>query len=151
MGLAILIIVTGLVVASILFRSSVNPVEKAISSIGFSLAPTRILIIILIVLYMKVEKFRHHDRMLNMLAWKGDEQVLDIGTGRGLLMIGAAKKLTTGKSTGIDIWNAEDLTGNNIENALKNAEIEGVSDKISIENENAMEMSFTDNSFDIIV
>jgi ubiquinone/menaquinone biosynthesis C-methylase UbiE len=89
--------------------------------------------------------------MLNMVSWTGDEQVLDVGTGKGLLMIGAAKKLTTGKSTGIDIWNVEDLSGNNIENALKNAEIEGVSDKISIENENAMEMSFADNSFDIIV
>ena len=88
-----------------------------------------------------------------MVNWKGDETVLDIGTGKGLLMIGAAKKLTTGKSTGIDVfWNEEgDLTGNNIENALRNAEIEGVKDKIAIENENAMNMSFADNSFDVIL
>jgi arsenite methyltransferase len=96
-------------------------------------------------------KFKHRDRMLNMINWKGDEQVLDIGTGKGLLMTGAARKLTTGRSTGIDIWNNEDLTGNNIENALKNAEIEGVRDKIEIKNENAMSMSFADNSFDIIL
>jgi ubiquinone/menaquinone biosynthesis C-methylase UbiE len=66
-------------------------------------------------------------------------------------MIGAAKRLTTGKATGIDIWNAEDLTGNNMQNALNNAVAEGVSDKIEILNENAMNMSFADNTFDVVV
>ncbi|MBW4443378.1 MAG: 50S ribosomal protein L11 methyltransferase [Plectolyngbya sp. WJT66-NPBG17] len=70
--------------------------------------------------------------MLNLIEWQGDETVLDIGTGRGLLMIGAAKRLTTGKAIGSDIWNAEDLTGNSIENMLKNAELEDVKDKIEI-------------------
>jgi len=41
----------------------------------------------------------------------GDEQVLDVGCGRGLMLIGAAKRLTTGKATGIDVWQAEDLFG----------------------------------------
>jgi arsenite methyltransferase len=101
--------------------------------------------------YSLFGKFKHRDRMLNMIDWRGDEQVLDIGTGKGLLMIGAAKKLTSGKSIGIDIWNEEDLTGNNIENAIQNAEIEGVNDKIDIKNENAMDMGFEDGSFDVIL
>jgi SAM-dependent methyltransferase len=105
----------------------------------------------LMVLYGKVGKFVHRDRMLAMVNWRGDEQVLDVGTGRGLLMIGAAKKLTTGRSTGIDIWNAADLSGNKIENTEKNAEIEGVADKIEIKNENAMEMSFADGTFDVVL
>jgi arsenite methyltransferase len=105
----------------------------------------------LMVLYGKVGKFVHRDRMLAMVDWRGDEQVLDVGTGRGLLMIGAAKKLMTGRSTGIDIWNAADLSGNKIENTLKNAELEGVADKIEIKNENAMEMSFADGTFDVIL
>src|SRR5438128_1585829 len=57
-------------------------------------------------LYSLYGKLKHRDRILNMIDWKGSEMVLDIGTGRGLLMIGAAKRLTTGKSIGIDIWNA---------------------------------------------
>jgi len=105
----------------------------------------------LMLIYSLYGKFKHRDRMLDIISWKGDEQVLDIGTGKGLLMIGAAKKLTAGKSTGIDIWNEEDLTGNNIENALKNAEIEGVKNKIEIKNENAMNMGFADGSFDVIL
>ena len=101
--------------------------------------------------YSLFGKYKHRDRMLNLITWRGDEQALDIGTGKGLLMIGAAKKLTTGKSIGIDIWNEEDLSGNNIDNAIKNAEIEEVADKIEIENENAMNMGFADNSFDVIL
>src|ERR1700744_552351 len=106
---------------------------------------------VLMLVYSLYGKFRHRDRMLNYVTWKGNEQVLDVGTGKGLLMIGAAKRLTTGKSIGIDIWNEEDLSGNNIQNALNNARIEGVSDKVEIKNENVMDMSFADNTFDVIV
>ncbi|MEP6901485.1 MAG: class I SAM-dependent methyltransferase [Actinomycetota bacterium] len=117
------------------------------------LSPAVFLIIsgLLMVLYAKFGKYRHRDRMLKMISWRGDEQVLDIGTGRGLLMIGAAKKLNSGKSYGIDIWNAEDLSGNKLENTLQNAELEGVSDKIEVKNEDAREMSFADASFDVVL
>jgi len=106
---------------------------------------------ILMLAYSLSGKYRHRDRMLNIIKWSGHEQVLDIGTGRGLLLIGAAKRLTTGKATGIDIWNTEDLSANNVENAMQNAEIEGVVDKVEILNENAMGMSFADNHFDVIL
>ena len=106
---------------------------------------------ILMLVYSLYGKFKHSEKMLNMITWTGNEQVLDIGTGKGLLMIGAAKRLSTGKATGIDIWNAEDLTGNNVENALNNAAAEGVKDKIEIKNENAMSMSFGDDTFDVIL
>jgi len=106
---------------------------------------------VLMLAYSLYGKYKHRDRMLNYVSWTGNEQVLDIGTGLGLLMIGAAKRLTTGKATGIDIWNAEDLSGNNIQAALTNAEIEGVGNKVEIKNENVMEMSFADDTFDVIV
>ncbi|PTQ99986.1 methyltransferase family protein [Mucilaginibacter yixingensis] len=106
---------------------------------------------LLMLFYSLKGKFIHRDRMLGLHQWQGDEQVLDVGTGKGLLMIGAAKHLTTGKSIGIDIWNTEDLSGNNYENANNNAAVEGVADRVQILNENAMEMSFDDNNFDVIV
>jgi len=101
--------------------------------------------------YSLYGKLRHRDRILNMINWNGNENVLDVGTGRGLLMIGAAKRLSTGKATGIDIWNAEDLTSNKMENTAGNARLEGVIDKVEIMNDNATHMSFADESFDVVI
>jgi SAM-dependent methyltransferase len=106
---------------------------------------------VLMIIYAKHGKFLHRDRMLGMLNWKGDEQVLDVGTGRGLLMIGAAKKLTTGKAVGIDIWSTKDLSGNAMEKTLRNADLEGVRNKIDVQSGDASAMKFPDASFDVVV
>jgi ubiquinone/menaquinone biosynthesis C-methylase UbiE len=105
----------------------------------------------LMLLYAKWGKFRHRDRMLAMIPWKGNEMVLDVGTGRGLLMIGAAKHLTSGKSVGIDIWSAKDLSGNRPEATLRNAELEGVREKVEVKGEDASAMTFADASFDVVL
>ncbi len=96
-------------------------------------------------------KFNVRDLMLSMITWRGDEAVLDIGTGRGLLAIGAAKRLTTGQVTAIDIWSAKDLSGNTLENAQANVRLEGVQDKVDFRNEDVRRLSFADDSFDVIL
>lgn len=96
-------------------------------------------------------KYRIRDLMLSKINWKGDENVLDVGTGQGLLMNGAAKHLTTGKSIGIDIWSSKDLSDNSLSKTLANAELEGVSDKIEVRNEDARSLTFADNSFDVVL
>lgn len=105
----------------------------------------------LMLLYSKVGKMRHRDRMIRMAGLTGDENVLDVGTGRGLLLIGAAKKLTTGHAVGIDIWKAEDLSDNNRERTEKNLAAEDVADRCVLLNEPAQKMSFADNSFDVVL
>lgn len=106
---------------------------------------------ILMILYAKVGKFRHRDRIVGCVQWTGNERVLDVGTGRGLLLAGAAKKLTTGHAVGIDIWNQEDLSGNNVQNLLRNLELEGVREKTEVKSEDAQKMSFSDASFDVVL
>lgn len=96
-------------------------------------------------------KFKHRERILNLYTWKGDEQVLDVGTGLGLLMIGAAKRLTSGKAYGIDIFNTYDLSDNSLERAILNTQLEGVAEKTIIVKENILHTSFPDEKFDIIV
>src|SRR5579871_18131 len=67
------------------------------------------------VYYSYAGKVRLRDRLLDGIPWRGDEAVLDVGCGRGLMLVGAAKRLTTGKATGIDLWQGEDLGGNSPE------------------------------------
>jgi hypothetical protein len=41
----------------------------------------------------RVAKLQLRDRLLDSLGLNGDEKVLDVGCGRGLMLIGAAKRL----------------------------------------------------------
>jgi arsenite methyltransferase len=99
----------------------------------------------------RVAKLKMRDRILSSLPWRGDEQVLDVGCGRGLLLIGAAKRLKTGKATGVDIWQAHDLSGNSADATKANAIAEGVADKIKLETSDARKLPFGANSFHVVV
>jgi len=102
-------------------------------------------------LYIKVGKFRHRDMMLGLIHWRGDEQVLDVGCGRGLLLAGAARHLTTGHATGIDVWSNKDMGGNSAAATMRNLEIEDITSRCTIVGIPAQEMSFSDASFDVVV
>jgi arsenite methyltransferase len=99
----------------------------------------------------KIGKVRSRERLLRRINWTGAERVLDVGCGRGLMLIGAAKRLTTGRATGIDIWQAEDLSGNRPEATLENARREGVLDRIEVQTGDMRQMPFADNTFDVVV
>ena len=106
----------------------------------------------LMLFYVKVGKYWHRDTMLGLHSWRGDEQVLDVGCGRGLLLAGAAKRLNDrGHATGIDIWSNVDMGGNSEAATLRNVEIEGVAVRCTLVSEGAQAMRFADDSFDVIV
>lgn len=95
-------------------------------------------------------KIRVRDRLINALNLVGDEQVLDAGCGRGLALIGCAKKLTTGYAVGIDIW-AEHLSDNNPEATQANAMAEGVADLIEIETGDITRLPYWNEEFDAVI
>jgi ubiquinone/menaquinone biosynthesis C-methylase UbiE len=104
--------------------------------------------------------------MIDIADLKGDEKILDIGTGAGIIAIGFAKKLREGKVYAIDIYKHKydnlkkclinyvkiNFFGNTIKNARKNAKIENVEDRCEfIKADITDKLSFPDNFFDIIL
>lgn len=90
-------------------------------------------------------------RLVDSLDLKGDEQVLDVGCGHGLMLITAAKRLTTGHATGVDIWQREDQAGNSREATQANVEVEGVADRVELKDGDARSLPFADATFDAVV
>jgi SAM-dependent methyltransferase len=99
----------------------------------------------------KVGKVRERERLLDTLTWRGNERVLDVGCGRGLVLIGAARRIRTGRATGIDLWRGEDLGGNAPAAALANASAEGVLDRVMLETADMRVLPFATASFDVIL
>lgn len=91
------------------------------------------------------------DRMVNSIRWTGAEQVLDVGCGNGMVLLAAAKHLADGMgiATGIDIWN--EMAGRQSAGTLRrNAELEGVAERIELREADARKMPFERESFDVI-
>src|ERR1044072_1176624 len=98
----------------------------------------------------KIGKVRERDTYLNKIHWNGNERVLDVGCGLGLFLIGAAKRLSTGRAVGIDKWQQEDLSDNSAAGTLGNATIEGVADKVEVHTGDARKLTFPDARFDAV-
>lgn len=98
-----------------------------------------------------VTKIKSREAILDLVPWTGAETVLDVGCGRGLMLVGAARRLTTGKAIGVDIWLKRDQTCNNRTAPLKNAKIEGVAGRVSVETADMRKLPFADCSVDVIV
>ena len=103
----------------------------------------------------RVGKLRTRERLLDaaqaLVPWTGREAVLDVGCGRGLMVIGAARRLTSGRAVGIDLWRTEDQADNTPDATLQNARLEGVADRIVIETGDACDLPFADRSFDVVL
>ncbi len=99
----------------------------------------------------KIGKLRLRDRAINRIKWHGDEKVLDVGCGHGLMLIAAAKNLTSGTAVGVDIWQQEDQAGNSAEATLRNARLEAVADRVELKDGDARSLPFADETFDVVV
>lgn len=96
-------------------------------------------------------KFVEWERILDGLRLRGDERVLDMGCGRGAVLTAVARRLTTGRATGIDIWSKHDQSGNAQEVTERNAELEGVSNRVDVETGDMRALPFPDATFDLVV
>lgn len=99
----------------------------------------------------KVGKRREAARLLNAVTWRGDETVLDVGCGHGLLLIEVAKRLGIGRVVGIDVWSQKDQWRKGPEATLQNADRAGVADRVDVRDADARELPFPEDSFDVVV
>ena len=96
-------------------------------------------------------KFLIWAEILDGLALKGDERVLDVGCGRGAVLTLVAERLRHGRVVGIDIWSRADQSGNGIDAAERNVAAEGVRDRCELVTGDMRSMPFPDASFDVTV
>jgi arsenite methyltransferase len=95
-------------------------------------------------------KFEVWARLLTALDLRGDERLLDLGCGRGAVLLTAAKLVPRGKAVGVDIWRP-DQTGNSVQATLTNADAEGVADRVELHTQDMTALPFPDASFDLVV
>lgn len=110
-----------------------------LSSLGFFLHTTR------------RGKFLVWRELIDGLPLQGGERILDLGCGRGAVLLLAARRLTTGHAFGIDIWRRADQSGNAPRVVRENAEIEGVGKRVAFATADMTALPFPSETFDVVV
>lgn len=105
---------------------------------------------LLMVYWSRVKKVHDRERLLDLIPWHGGEAVLDVGCGRGLLLVAAARRVPDGGAVGVDLWRAADQGGNGPDAALENADREGVRDRVRVETGDARGLACPDEAFDVV-
>lgn len=141
-----------LVICLVAILSSIlGQIPKIIVGVLFGIGATYLLGMGCFMLYFsKVEKLKEQEKLLNLVRWSGQELVLDVGCGRGLMLIGSAQRLSSGKAIGIDLWQQQDQANNHPTATQINAQIEGVADRVEVKTADMRELPFPENHFDVV-
>ena len=67
------------------------------------------------------------------------------------MLVGAARRLTTGTAVGIDLWRKKDQADNSPEAAIETARREGVAGRVQVETGDARALPFADARFDVVL
>jgi len=89
-------------------------------------------------------------RILASLRLRGDERALDVGCGRGAMLLMVAKLLPRGHVVGLDLWKTSDQSGNDPAATLANARAEGVADRVELVTGDMRAMALPDRGFDLV-
>jgi SAM-dependent methyltransferase len=87
--------------------------------------------------------------VLQRFDWNGEGHALDIGCGNAPLTVIMAKRFPHAHVTGIDYWGGRWEYSKRV--CERNAEIEGVADRVNFQKASASALPFADESFDAAV
>ena len=120
----------------------------------FQLWITVVILLVLAGVYLHTTrrgKFQVWRTLLASAAISGDERVLDLGCGRGAVLLMAAEYLPQGLAVGVDIWSIKDQSGNAMATTEQNALAEGVTERVELHTADMRQLPFESGSFDLIV
>jgi ubiquinone/menaquinone biosynthesis C-methylase UbiE len=87
--------------------------------------------------------------VMEHLGWNGQGRALDIGCGNGALAIELAKKFSGARVVSVDFWGKQwEYSKDTCE---RNAQLEGVAERVSFQKASASALPFEDDYFDAVV
>ena len=89
--------------------------------------------------------------LLGALPFAGRETVIDLGCGRGAVLVRAARSVPRGLAVGVDIWRRVDQTGNNAGATSRNLAIEGVGQRARLCTADMRALPFANGIVDVVV
>lgn len=89
--------------------------------------------------------------LLDDLDLEGTERILDVGCGRGAVLIAAAQRVPSGRVDGVDLWKSADQSGNGEATTRSNAQAMGVAALVHLHTADMVALPFDDASFDDVV
>lgn len=95
-------------------------------------------------------KFVVWDKLIQAQDLRGNEVSLDVGCGRGMVLIMTALHVPNGTSTGIDLWRNRDQSGNDPSTTMTNAELNGVGDRVVLDTGDMSDLPYPDSTFDLV-
>ena len=103
----------------------------------------------------KIGKLNTRDTLLETVgqirSWSDNELVVDVGCGRGLMLVGAAKRMSQGLAVGVDVWVEKDQSGNTPDATRRNAEIESVGHRVDVTTGDARFLPLEDGTVDVVM
>ncbi len=110
-----------------------------------------------LVLFAQAVVYMHTTLRGKFLIWKSilaplpaPGTILDVGCGRGMVLIETLMQFPDSRGTGIDLWRSRDQSGNDPSATMSNAEANGLADRVTLETGDMSAMPFADDSFDLV-
>lgn len=97
-------------------------------------------------------KLRLWDGLLDELALRGDERVIDLGCGTGAALCAVAGRLDAGgRAVGVDLWHPLQQWGNALDRTVANVAAAGVADRVEVRTGDVKDLPDADGSFDVVL